>query len=118
MGSALSFTTFSPVSLENNLNDQKFFSSQNTMKVTPDSPNNEENVSNIINLPSGKQAIQSRPSLAGLKKFSEIEQLRNEMNGSTENETTNEDTKRKEMEKANINYMKWSVGLIILGAVG
>jgi len=112
--SALSFSTFSPVSMQNVTEEKTFFGQENAMKMTPDSPNN-ANVSRVIDLPSGKQAMQSRPSLAGLKKFSEIEQLRKEMDGSTESKHGNEGTSNN---KGNNGYIKWSVGLIVVGAVG
>merc|ERR1712154_223674 len=69
--------------------------------------------SDIINLPSGKVAYRSRPSLAGLKKFSEIEELNNVINISSEKKDDDE------KESLNTNYfLKWSIGLIIVGVIG
>ena len=80
----------------------------------------------IINLPSGKIAIQQRPSLKGLKKFSEIEKLRKEMKDKKDDidydgmpqTTSNHNNEIKGYTKMKYKIIKWSVGIMIIGAIG
>ena len=63
----------------------------------------------FIELPSGRRAIGNRPSLKGLPKFSDIEKVRAE-NGGKREEATGWMT--------GSNVVKWSVGAMVIGAVG
>ena len=65
----------------------------------------------IIDLPSGKKAIGSRPSLKGLRKFSDIEKVRAEQTEQEHNErrTESRDIKR---------IAKWGIGIIVIGCIG
>lgn len=63
----------------------------------------------IIELPSGKKAISSRPSLKGLRKFTEIEKIRGE-----------EEERKKNGDKAWNwkNAVKWGITLAAIAAIG
>jgi len=117
-----SFTGSSPISPNRSGSNLKFNGRYSMIMAATSAIQPAGMSGEVILLPSGKAAIQQRPSLAGLKKYSEIEKLRKEQQSKANGEENKEEEDRNGKiwmgRNTRTRIIKWSVGLMIIGAIG